>query len=91
MSACFKASNGGRGIQAAVEAHLLDTRYSSSSGNASQPNLQPAIEQYRAILADKQAEAHERLEQVKAYVVAAGRQLELQRSQVCPKDDGRAV
>lgn len=29
-----------------------------------------------------QAEAHERLEQVKAYVVAASRQLEHQRSQV---------
>jgi hypothetical protein len=33
-------------------------------------------------LADKQAEAHERLEQVKAYVVAASRQLEHQRSQL---------
>lgn len=48
----------------------------------SQPSLQPAIEQYRSILSDKQAEAHERLEQVKAYVVAASRQLEHQRSQV---------
>ncbi len=55
----------------------------TSTGNVSQPSLQPAIEQYRSILADKQAEAHERLEQVKAYVVAASRQLEHQRSQVC--------
>lgn len=110
-----------------------------TAGNVSQPSLQPAIEQYRSILADKQvrwhsnvagcrwsvqhvylcvvldfspaerclhvgglckpyqkslacaappsnsppqAEAHERLEQVKAYVVAASRQLEHQRSQV---------
>ncbi|KAL4853977.1 Inactive ubiquitin carboxyl-terminal hydrolase 53 [Chlorella vulgaris] len=57
-------------------------QFAQNIGNASQPNLQPAIEQYRAILADKQAEAHERLEQVKAYVVAAGRQLEHQRSQL---------
>ena len=51
-----------------------------TAGNVSQPSLQPAIEQYRSILADKQDEAHERLEQVKAYVVAASRQLEHQRS-----------
>ena len=54
----------------------------ATTGNVSQPSLQPAIDQYRAILADKQAEAHERLEQVKAYVVAASRQLEHQRSQL---------
>ena len=53
-----------------------------AAGNVSQPSLQPAIEQYRSILDDTQAEAHERLEQVKAYVVAASRQLEHQRSQL---------
>ncbi|KAL4433793.1 hypothetical protein ABPG75_000234 [Micractinium tetrahymenae] len=57
-------------------------QFAQNIGNVSQPSLQPAIEQYRSILADKQAEAHERLEQVKAYVVAASRQLEHQRSQL---------
>lgn len=57
-------------------------QFAQNIGSVAQPSLQPAIEQYRAILADKQAEAHERLEQVKAYVVAAARQLEHQRSQV---------
>lgn len=57
-------------------------QFAQNIGNVSQPGLQPAIEQYRSILAGKQAEAHERLEQVQGYVTAAGRQLEHQRSQV---------